>query len=90
MRCDIVGENLFGFLCLGVRRGYFALEQLAYNLEETLEAYTNPAWEPTSKHHDQQLLDFLAERLQLKPWDSAQRFHDLQERYGGMLEYPPP
>jgi hypothetical protein len=93
-----VGENLFDFLCLGVHRGYFALEQLAYHLELTLEVFTNPDWQPTESWHgsvgfvtgreSKRVLAFLTSELGLRPWPSPDRFTALQERYIGSLELP--
>ena len=94
----VVGENLFDFLCLGYYRGYFALEQLSYDREETLQAYTDPAWQPTRRHHygagfvvneqTDQLLDFFITRLRLHPWTGHQRFDLLQARYAPLLQLP--
>lgn len=94
----VVGENLFDFLCLGVHRGFFALEQLAYYPELTLEVFTNPNWQPTESWHgsvgfvpgeeNRRLLVFMASELELRPWPDAARFALLQERYGGLLELP--
>jgi hypothetical protein len=94
----IVGENLFDFLCLGVDRGFFALEQLhALALEKTLEVYSTPDWEPKNDSdwavgygvngHQRKLLDFLATELGLVPWkDLKRKFLRLQERYMPLLE----
>lgn len=93
----IVGENLWDFLCLGYHRGYFALEQLDYQLELTLEVFTNSRWRSTDKRHDdwvgyllkpkqRAVLKFAIKRLQLRPWSGPQRFHELQDRYLPALE----
>jgi hypothetical protein len=94
----VAGEDLFDFLCLGAHRGYFALEQLAYETELTLEVFTDPNWQPTKPWHDsvgfvpneekRHLLAFLTRELGLRPWSSAARFAELQERFGGFLELP--
>jgi hypothetical protein len=86
----VAGESLFDFLCLGVHRGFFALEQLGYDPEFTLEVFTNPDWKPTDswhhsvgyvpRHEERQLL---ADELGLRPWPSPDRFAVLQERYAG-------
>src|SRR5262249_62337819 len=95
----IVGEDLHAFLCLGVRRGYFALEQLTYNPEVTLEVFTNPAWQPSEDWHypvgyvvgdlERQILSFLAERFGLRPWTEPKKFYRLQKSYLGQLDLPP-
>lgn len=97
-RSWIVGENLFDFLCLGYYRGYFALEQLAYYPDLTLEVYTNPNWKPSESWHDsvgyvvaeekQPVLDLLISRFSLRPWTSVEHFHDLQKEYGALLKLP--
>jgi hypothetical protein len=94
----VVGENLFDFLCLGADRGFFALEQLAYNPALTLEVFTNSQWEPTDSSHwhvgyglseeNKLLLEFLRNELRLQSWPSASRFQVLQEQYAGLLEQP--
>ena len=95
----IVGENLFDFLCLGLRRGYFALEQLSHKPEEALDAYTNADWRPsTDEHgyvgfvvneHHQKMLDYLATRLNLRPWTDRKRLGMLQDKYRSLLRLPP-
>lgn len=95
----IVGEDLFDFLCLGVHRGYFGLEQLAFYPKLTLKVFTNPEWQPTQSWHGsvgfvptdahKRLLAFLKSELGLKPWPNAARFAMLQKRYGSKLELPP-
>jgi hypothetical protein len=95
----VVGASLFDFLCLGCHRGYFALEQLVYNLDLSLEVYTNPDWGPSEKWHysvgfvpdkfGRQLLRFLTESLGLESWDSLNQFRELQERFGPLLVIPP-
>jgi hypothetical protein len=97
-RSFVVGENLFDFLCLGAHRGFFALEQLAYYPELTLEVFTNPKWQPTASWHGsvgfvpgeerKRLLAFLKTELGLRSWPNAGRFEVLQERYAGCLELP--
>jgi hypothetical protein len=92
----IVGENLYDFLCFGIHRGFFALEQLGYNFEETFTAYTNPMWQPSVHRHDWvgltvddhtlNLLRLLIERFGLVPWKNAKiKFEQLQEAYLGKL-----
>jgi hypothetical protein len=94
----IVGETLFDFLCLGVHRGFFALEQLAYKEQLTLEVFMNPDWQPTESWHasvgfvpddeDKSRLAFLVSELGLRPWPSPERFAVLQCQHGRSLELP--
>lgn len=95
----IVGETLFDFLCLGLRRGYVALEQFGYQPEAALDAYTSSEWQPTADAHEgvgfvvsdhcQRMLDYLATRLNLHPWTDRQRFALLQDRFKPELRLPP-
>lgn len=93
----IVGENLFDFLCFGMHRGFFAIEQLGYNFEETFIAYTDPNWQPSDRRHDwvgltvddqkSGLLRLLVERFGLIPWrEPKTKFDRLQATYGGTLQ----
>jgi hypothetical protein len=88
----IVGEDLFDFLCLGSMGGYFGLEELAYNLDATLQLYvgSNEASGRRLSEHKQKLLSFLRDQFDLQPWSDSRHFGELQERYGGLLELPPP
>jgi hypothetical protein len=97
-RSLVVGEDLFDFLCLGVYRGYFCLEELAYHRELALLACTDPSWQPSEdwhydvgfgvSEHQGQLLALLGNRFGLRPWPDSDRFKDLQRRYAGELESP--
>ena len=96
----IVGENLFDFLCFGMYRGFFALEQLGDNFEETFAAYTDPNWQPSTRRHDwvgltvddrkTGLLRLLIERFGLISWrEPKAKFDRLQETYLAELRVPP-
>ena len=74
----IVGESLHDFLCLGYYRGYFALEQLAYYYDTTIDAFSSPDWQATEEWHhsvgfilddyEKKVLGYLIEQLDLSPW----------------------
>ena len=90
----IVGDSLRDFLCLGIRYGYFCLEQLAYNKDVTLRAYAGPLDDPASESFvaddaDRSILALLQNRLQLAPWTDLERFDRLQDQYLGQLKLPP-
>jgi hypothetical protein len=96
----IVGESLFEFLCFGMYRGFFAIEQLGYRFEEAFRAYTDPNWQPSEDRHHwvgygvddrkRAILNLLIEKLQLAPWQQPlKKFHRLQEEYLGRLIIPP-
>jgi len=80
----IVGENLFEFLCLGCRFGYFGLEDLAYDPEETIEQLQNP---PAANERDDRLLAILRNEFSLRPWANVEgRLAELREKYHPLLE----
>lgn len=92
----VLGENLSDFLCLGMHRGYFALEQLGYNYDETVAVYSDPAWQPKTTHHDwvgyrvddrkRAILAFLSQKLALVPWGNVkEKLAMLTTRYRGLL-----
>ena len=95
-----VGGDLLDFLSLGCRRGYFALEQLAYDRAETVRAYTDPDWRPPAGWHeavgflpdagDLERLAFLTGWFDLRPWADPGRFDVLESRYGDRLAPPAP
>jgi hypothetical protein len=96
----ILGENLFDFLCFGMYRGFFALEQLGYNFEEAFTAYTDPSWQSTEDDHfavgygvddrKRAILDLLIERFRLDPWQEPRaKFDRLQSTYLSTLQIPP-
>lgn len=95
----IVGETLHDFLRFGLRHGYFALEQLAYYPELTLEAYRDTDWQPTEDWHysvgyhldenGQRVRDFLIQQFQLTPLVFlVDEFAALQARFKPTLVYP--
>ncbi len=96
----IVGSNLYEFLCLGSRTGYFLLEGLTYSdsKKETLEYLEHP--EALMKQESQvlneeeikrgeYLLQLLRDRLTLTPWRNVEnRLNELQS-FQKLLEFPP-
>jgi hypothetical protein len=88
----ILAENFETFLRLGLRRGYFAMEQFAYFPQEALHVYGKPNWKPTKKSHysvgyvpderQQKVLAFVADELELKPLCYSPRaFAKLQRQW---------
>jgi hypothetical protein len=85
-------------LCLGIYRGYFALEQLG-DVDKTLSVYGSATWQPRTEHdwwvgygvneYQRKLLDFLTSELGLTPWKDAKRkFRRLQKQYLPLLDIP--
>lgn len=91
----ILGENLYDFLCLGMWNGWFVLEYIPQNLESCICA-ERPSMtdEPGSRYYEREtarreMLDFVIDRLGLKPWASAVHYDELQYKYAHLLQYPP-
>lgn len=93
----IGGASLLDFLCLGCRRGFFALETLPS--DKCLKAYGSADWQPADNRdylagygvneHQRKLLDFLIAKLRLSPWkDLKRKFRRLQKQYMPLLEIP--
>lgn len=75
----VVGASLVEFLALGCRRGYFAIEQLAYDYGDACEYFssTDPP-EPD----DERLLTAITDRFGLNPWpDVVMRLTELRDQY---------
>jgi hypothetical protein len=93
----IVGKSLHDFLCLGYHRGFFALEQMGYHLDQTLNRMTSGRWKPKDEFdwyngfgvNDEQrpVLHYLRQRMRLAPWRNAGRkFAELQRTFLPHLE----
>jgi hypothetical protein len=83
----IVGENLHEFLCLGCQIGYFGLEQLVYQREETLALLQNPE---SVSECEEYLLSLLKSEFHLGPWKNVEtRLNELSNNYMGLLKTEP-
>lgn len=83
----IVGENLHEFLCLGCQFGYFELEQLVYDREDTLARLERP--DPPDAKADY-LLSLLRTEFDLKPWTNfGERLDALNAKYLSLLDLNP-
>jgi len=96
----LVGETLLDFLCLGIQRGFTALENLGFLYEDTVKAYGNPTWRPTQHvqfwtchaldEQDRAVLELLADRFRLVPWsDPKEKLDRLRSLYRSKLEFFP-
>lgn len=91
----LVGESLFEFLCLGCRCGYRLLEYLGEGLDVSRRLYDlmvedDPGAEDLARYQ-QDVLDYLVERLNLEPWaDVPSRLAELEVMYGQHLELKEP
>jgi hypothetical protein len=93
----VVGKSLHDFLCLGYHRGYFGLEQLSYDVKQTLAVFGSSKWAPQTdrdwsigfgvNENQAAILRFLRRRLQLSPWRNITRkFKSLQAKFLPQLE----
>lgn len=96
----IVGSSLLDFLRFGLRRGYFAMEQLAYQRDLTLHVYSTPNWQPTEQghrsagfdvdEHKHQVLAYLVTELNVTPLAYTKaEFETMQKRCLAMLQFGP-
>jgi hypothetical protein len=91
----VIAKDFRTFLCLGLRYGYFALGEFAYNPNEAIQVYSNPLWQPMEEHHcspygpkeqQQKILTFIAYALDLQPYIyTADEFTALQDRFMPLL-----
>jgi len=85
----IVGANLIEFLRLGCRAGYFHLDGLTDNLDETI-GRIEAAEEQFDQldESSQNLFDALCLEFGLFPWhDIETRLRELQSQYRGLLQF---
>lgn len=93
----IVGSNLFEFLCLGERTGYFCLEQLVYDRSRASDLLLNPVSVDVRALDDQDekiyrrwlyLLQILRSSFNLKSWNNVeQRLNELHDQYFSQLVF---
>src|SRR5215211_8456906 len=83
----IVGESLFEFLCLGVRRGYFALEELAYDRERAI--LLNREVDEEMGSDEVRLLNLIQEEFKLEPWPEVEgHLRLLEQRFAASIRIP--
>ncbi|MEM1135418.1 MAG: hypothetical protein AAGI07_06220 [Bacteroidota bacterium] len=81
----IVAENLEEFFSLGYYVGWFALEQIVYNLDETIEYYSKPDEETSQKEH--QFLELIKKEMPIQHLTlSKDRLVMLKKEYFNCLE----
>lgn len=77
----VVGDNLFEFLCLGCRCGYFGIEQLAYDRTGTIE-WIKGAVESPQNPAAARLLEAFRQRFGLEPIsDPDERLKELRREH---------
>ncbi len=88
----VLGVNLHEFLSLGCYCGYYALEQFAYDYDDTVEMAENgrkdePSW--IGDKLKQILLLRLREEFQLQPWKAVRkRLDELRSGFYHKLQLP--
>ncbi len=86
----VVGENLFEFLCLGSRFGFFCLEGLSHYPKKLIKAYNDQEQqlyfsEPFG--NELKLLKRLRKKFSLKPWTNIdKRLKELKKSYLSKLD----
>lgn len=88
----IVGANLWEFLDLGLRTGFFVLEKLPCYRGEFLNEYPDHDPEPVAGDAERTELHALAEAFGLIGWDRESivpRLAALRKRYFKQLVFPP-
>jgi len=87
----IVGGSLSEFLSLGCEWGYFALENLAYEWDATIdEIESGPSGEDSFEEDGERLRIFRAE-LGVKPWPNVrERLEELQRQKRFLLRFTKP
>lgn len=87
----VVGENLRDFLALGCECGYFWLEQLLYDRDETIRLLERGNIAPGEVEdsgllQEKELLRTIRERFELSPWKNVdQRLKKLAGRFAGAI-----
>lgn len=84
----IVGENFLDFLSLGIRAGYFELEQIEYQPREHIKFLDSQQYQEDIEEVEMELLNLIESRFSLKPWSNhSARLAELQLKYLALLEY---
>ena len=82
----VVGESLRDFLHLGCRYGYFALEQLAYDWDGTVEELEKKRVDPDALPEKLAKLNQLTKHFALSPWSNPRdRLIELRDRFAHLI-----
>ncbi|MBH9579386.1 hypothetical protein [Inhella proteolytica] len=86
----IVGANLKEFLALGIRFGYFGLEQLVYDRHNTMQELELPNFDQEMSQRERSLLNLISSEFNIRPWSRVdQRLKELQAQFAAALQLPP-
>jgi len=84
----VVGDSFIEFLSLGCRLGYFGLESLDYDWNQTVEELQRGLPDPESAD-EYYLITAICERFNLQPWPNvAERLRQLEAHYHGLIQFP--
>ena len=84
----VVGENFKDFLSLGLRIGFFELEQIEYQPEEYLEILDSQNYSENLGVEEIALLKSIEKEFDLKPWvNHEKKLSELQDKYLSKLKY---
>jgi hypothetical protein len=87
----IVGADLADFLGVGIRVGFFFLEQLVYQRARFFEAYAGRGEPYVLDPSQRTLLDRIGREFDVEPpKDLDAHLDDLEARFGAWLEPPSP
>ena len=82
----IIAENLDEFLGLGYYNGWFSLEHLAYDIEDTLKYYSIPDPELTPQEYA--FLQLLKDQLNIKHYNlTKERLNYLKDKYYNLIDF---
>jgi hypothetical protein len=86
----VVGANIRDFLGLGIRHGYFCLEQLTYDRPHWVETLAQAHYANDLSASGIRALKAIEKAFQAKPWTAHdEHLTALQMEYGGRLLLPP-
>jgi len=78
----ILGSDIGDFLGLGIRLGYFDLEQLVYDREETISLLDRNAARPSRSNIKDTVLGQIEAAFSCRPWDNhGLRIDELQAAF---------
>jgi len=82
----IVGENIIEFLALGCRYGYFALEQLSFDRDGTIDMLDSKNFSDDYFDNEKELLGEISSTFLVQPWNNhAVRLKELESKYFNLL-----
>ncbi len=85
----VIADSIYEFLCLGCKYGYFALEGLVYDFEETvqeIEECNKLAYSDLEDKEEAELLSALSDAFNLKPIANvASYISEVNQKYSASL-----